>query len=123
MTNRLMSVLTLEEIAADVLNQIDRFKAPVVRPQGLVGTPWPEERYAEEIRIMRECLIAPYWATSYWENTGTTKRVAVVAKDVESYYCLVFNPDEQTYGLAWQDESGVLSAFLFGDAVTTFLAR
>jgi hypothetical protein len=119
----LKNMLTLEEIAADVQKQIDGFKAPTVRSEGLLGTPWPAEKYAEEIRIMRECLVTPYWVTAFWENTDIPKRVAVVAKDVGSYYYLVFSPEEQTYALAWQRKDGALSAFLFGDAVTTFLAR
>ncbi len=120
---------TLEQIEVALLEEIDHFQAPDISdPTCYIGIPWSSDRYREEIAKMRECLITPHWCLVRTEETAAagdhseenSKRFAAVARDED--YILLFDPEKQIYALGFEHE-GIVSTFMYGDAVSTFLAR
>jgi hypothetical protein len=125
-------VQTLDQIEVALLYEIDHYELPDrTEMVGLVGTAWTSDRYIEEIRKMRECLVKPYWCSvragdplaSPNKDVPSVKTFAAVAKDDGSGYFLLYDPVAQTYALGWADGEGQISTFMYGDAVSTFLAR
>ncbi len=125
-----MRLSTLLQIEAALLLEIEHFELPDRSDTSqYVGTAWSSDRYREEIAKMRECLVPAYWCKAKTgddlelgdQTEPTTERFALVAKD--DYYVLLFDTKQETYALGWVDEEGTVSAFMYGDAVSTFLAR
>jgi hypothetical protein len=122
----------LREIEALVLEEVNSFELPDhSNVAGLVGVPWSREHYLEEISKMRQCLIDPYWcevtagsyATGALTDESQRKEFAVVARDEGDGYVLCFDPERNNYALGWISDEGHISTFMYGDAVSTFLAR
>jgi len=117
----------LEEIERHVIREIDQFVIPA-RAEGLIGTIWGEDRYAQEIETMRKCLVAPKWCQVIAGgmdgvdpySSKEERTFAMVAND--GYYALFFDPATDLYALGFE-EKGELWSFMYGDAVSTFLAR
>jgi hypothetical protein len=122
-----LSLKTLEQIEEATLQQISEYVIPA-RASGLVGTIWGEERYTQEIAEMRKCLISPRWCQVVAGGIegvdpycGKEERTfAMVASD--GYYALFFDPATSLYALGFE-ENEKLYAFMYGDPVSTFLAR
>ena len=110
--------MTAAEVTTLAQREIDEYRYDP--PDGLIGTPVPEDRMTDYIAELQSKLIAPYKASfpdsrSYW----------IVTEIDETGMCVFYDDGENEFGLA----SGSQKAGVFedinvrGDLVGSFAAR
>jgi hypothetical protein len=98
-------------------------------PVGAVGTPMSTKEIADDLALMRLCLVEPRWEDVEIRDTpeevkmdvGPKRKCVTIAED--HGYVLMFDQIENSYVLAYRQDKGLVTFGIRGDAVECFLAR
>jgi hypothetical protein len=118
--------LDFEQLARQVLVEIDSFVAPPPHPPQL-GTPLTPEWFKAGLTEMRAALVKPYCLEilDYDSRPGEvlTRTVVIVADDRDQTM-VAFDPDPKgDFVLTWRHPNSVAMSNIRGDAVGCFLSH
>jgi len=106
-----------KEVAAAVLQAIDRYRPPLTG-QSLLGRPWSLERIEQEIGKLRQSLLLP----SVRPMSNQPHEVWLVAQ--RDGYVVFFDEKGAEYGLGTLEEDGRIEDInVRGDLVGCFMSR
>ena len=111
--------MTSQEVADLATETISNYVYPTV--EGTVGTPWDADRVADELALLRQCLVEPTLRTLHvHQRPFAHVWLVAVQEDVAVYF------DEQRgeYGLGSLAVDGSITDWgVYGDLVGAFMAR
>ena len=117
--------MTREDVAAHVAHELAGYDYVAAPDQ--VGRPWPPERVAGELEMLRAALVPPRQATLQVEASAElpsrTTDAWVVAEAADGTV-VAYEPNAGTYWLVEdQGPAGLTTYGVFGDLVGVFMAR
>jgi hypothetical protein len=112
-----------DEVAALIESQISEFRYNPSK--GTIGRPFSPERVVSEIQLLRASLVEPQLATVEIgaPDPGPHRRLWLVTRPLENGYLVVFDPSSRRFGLAVGGASLPQTLAVWGDLVSTFMAR
>ena len=120
--------MDLEAIRRSVENEINNYQYSVPAPAA--GNPISAERIKAELEAMLAALISPHWVEVELRDTfaqisaeAVPSRNCVAVADDARGNLLLFDPVENEFFLAQNDEGQLCSIGVRGDAVGCFMAR
>ena len=93
------------------------------------GVPWSEERVEAELDALRQALVEPNLALVRVDDLRTARSqwpvrpLWIVTRPDQNGYLVVFDPDVRRFGLATSNGQETETVNIWGDLVSTFMAR
>ncbi len=116
--------MTLTELRAYVEAEINNYV--YICPANAVGDPMPQQWVDEQLKLMKACLVEPYWAATEIKGYSSPPwpvRDCTVLVDDGNGHRLIYDPETQQFDLASYGPGGMDTVGVAGDPVGCFLAR
>jgi hypothetical protein len=108
-----------QDFAARLRAEIDSYEYP--RVEGTVGTMWTAQRIAEELDLLRQCLVTPTRRTLHVYGKRD-EDVWLVA--LQGSVAVYFDESRDEFGLgSLEVDASIRDWGVYGDFVGTFMAR